>query len=201
MTALARIIPDSYRQFLRSWIEAPLAVGAVAPSGRPLARLMTRDLKPGQRVVELGPGTGTVTREILAQGIAPGDLYLIERCRGFAEMLERAFPGSNVLSGDATEPQPALAALAGRIDLILSGLPLTLFSRAQKARLLTQCRTLLGEQGALIQFTYGGRCPLDRRLLAEHGLEARCIGLIALNMPPAFVYRIARPLAGDGRPR
>jgi phospholipid N-methyltransferase len=71
-------------------------------------------------------------------------------------------------------------------------LPLVLFGRAQKSRLLQGAFELLGERGALYQFTYGGRCPLDRRQLEAHGLDARILGFVALNMPPAFVYRIAR---------
>lgn len=198
MSALARILPDGYWQFLRSWLDAPLAVGAVAPSGKPLARKLALQIEAGQRVVELGPGTGIVTREILARGVAPADLYLIERCHGFADMLERRFPGVSVVTGDATEAQPALAEIEGRVDIILSGLPLTLFSREQKARLLQRCLQLLGPGGALIQFTYRGRCPLSRRELEQHGLRARCTGFVALNMPPASVYRIVRQDDGAG---
>ena len=54
-----RIIRRSYRRFLRSWFDDPFAVGAVAPSGRPLARMMTREVGAGDRILELGPGTGT----------------------------------------------------------------------------------------------------------------------------------------------
>lgn len=182
----------SYARFLRSWLDDPFAVGAVAPSGRPLARMLTRELSPGSRVVELGPGTGTVTREIVARGVAAKDLVLIERCPGFADLLEHHYPGTSVVRGDATLPQDSLAARAGQFDAIVSGLPLVLFSREQKMSLLGECFRLLAERGALYQFTYGGRCPVDRRVLARHGLTARCIGFIALNMPPAFVYRITR---------
>jgi len=187
-----RSFPGSYGRFLRSWLDDPFAVGAVAPSGRPLAKLMARDIEPGARVVELGPGTGTVTREIMQRGVAERDLYLVERCPGFAELLERRYPGATVVHGDATVPQDALASCRGSIDCIVSGLPLVLFSRPQKAQLLGECFSLLRETGALYQFTYGGRCPLDRRELERQGLAARCVGFIALNMPPAFVYRIAR---------
>ena len=189
-----RQVPSAtgYGRFLRSWLNDPLAVGAVAPSGRALARSMSRELAPGHRVVELGPGTGIVTREILARGVLPHDLVLVERCEGFAGHLEREHPSVKVLRGDATESQEGLAALRGTIDFVVSGLPLVLFSREQKSRLLGQCFGLLRERGALIQFTYGGRCPVGRRDLERQGLVARCIGFIALNMPPAFIYRIAR---------
>lgn len=192
MPDLDGIIPGSYKRFLRSWFDDPFAVGAVAPSGRPLARMMTRELGPGDRVLEFGPGTGTLTREILARGVVEADLYMLERCPGFADQLEREFPRATVMRGDATMRHGALLPHRGTIDFIVSGLPLVLFSREQKFRLLRNAFRMLKAEGAFYQFTYGGRCPVDRRQLARNGLEARCIGFIALNMPPAFVYRIAR---------
>jgi phosphatidylethanolamine/phosphatidyl-N-methylethanolamine N-methyltransferase len=185
-------VPGTYRRFLRSWLDNPFGVGAVAPSGRPLARLMTRELGAGDRVLELGPGTGTLTREILARGVAIRDLLLLERCPGFAELLERRFPGATVLRGDATVRQEGLVPYRGTIDFIVSSLPLVLFSREQKFRLLREGFRLLKAPGAFFQFTYGGRCPVDRRYLERLGLQARCIGFIARNVPPAFVYRISR---------
>ena len=185
-------ISGSYRRFIRSWLDDPFAVGALAPSGRPLARMMTREIGPDDRVLELGPGTGTLTREILARGVAPSNLVLIERCPKFAGLLTQRYPDATVLQGDATRSQAELAGHAGMFDAIISGLPLVLFSREQKIGLLESTIDLLKPGGALFQFTYGGRCPLDRRLLDRLSLKARCIGFIALNMPPAFVYRIFR---------
>ena len=197
MSAEERVVPGAYRRFLLSWLDAPFAVGAVAPSGRRLARLLTRDIRAGDLVVELGPGTGTVTREILNRGVRQQDLHLVERCRGFADLLRLRFPNADVVCGDAAAGHPSLDACRGKVDSVISGLPLVLFSREQKSRLLDQVFGLLGADGAFYQFTYGGRCPVDRRQLAAHGLEARCIGFIARNMPPAFVYRIARrPVTG-----
>ncbi|HEY5667170.1 MAG TPA: methyltransferase domain-containing protein [Gammaproteobacteria bacterium] len=187
-----RIGRGSYRRFLRSWLDDPFAVGAVAPSGRPLARLMTREVGPGDRILELGPGTGTVTREILARGVAEDEIYLLERCRGFADLLERNFPRATVVHGDAATRQRDLEACTGTFDCVISGLPLVLFNREQKQSLMREAFRLLQPDGAFYQFTYGGRCPLDRRQLERAGLQARCIGFIALNMPPAFVYRIDR---------
>jgi phospholipid N-methyltransferase len=192
MSELQGNIGSSYRRFLRSWLEDPFSVGAVAPSGRPLARMMTRELAAGHRVVELGPGTGTFTRQILVRGVAERDLVLVERCAGFADLLEQRFPAATVLRGDATARQEQLIRYRGTIDFVISGLPLVLFSREQKRRLLREAFRWLAPSGALYQFTYGGRCPVERRQLERCGLEARCVGFIALNMPPAFVYRIAR---------
>lgn len=194
MSADERVVPGAYRRFLLSWLDDPFAVGAVAPSGRRLARLLTRDVRAGDCVVELGPGTGTVTREILNRGVRQQDLHLIERCRRFADLLRVRFPEAQVVCGDATAAHATLDGCRGKVDCVISGLPLVLFSREQKSKLLHQVFGMLRETGAFYQFTYGGRCPLDRRQLADHGFEARCIGFIARNMPPAFVYRISRTL-------
>ena len=59
--------------FIRSWLEKPLATGAVMPSGKALARTIARyvdPLVPGP-VIELGPGTGAVTQALVEQGINP----------------------------------------------------------------------------------------------------------------------------------
>jgi len=200
MPAISSTARSGYRRFLRGWLEDPFAVGALAPSGRALAKLLTRELKSGDRVIELGPGTGTVTREILARGIEARDLVLIERGQRFAERLKRDFPGAAVMCGDATRRQQDLSDEQGGFDHVVSGLPLVLFSREQKAGMLSECFRLLNDSGALYQFTYGGRCPIDRRELERHGLVGRCVGFVALNMPPAFVYRIARASASDALP-
>lgn len=191
------MIPGQYRSFFRSWIEDPFSVGALAPSGKPLARLLTREIGPGHRVVEFGPGTGTVAREDLARGVDERDLVLVERCTGFAELLERQYTAATIVRGDATAEHAALEGQRHAIDFIVSGLPLVLFNREQRSRLLARSNDLLTADGAIYQFTYGGRCPIDRRQLREYGFKARCIGFIAFNMPPAFVYRIGRVAQGS----
>src|SRR5947207_13652061 len=88
-------------RFLKSWVQDPKLIGAVAPSGRALAKLMSTGLKPGARVIELGAGTGTVTDALLATGVRPQDLYLLERNDAFFDILSRRFPGSPLIAADA----------------------------------------------------------------------------------------------------
>jgi len=76
--------------------------------------------------------------------------------------------------------------------VVVSGLPLVLFSRPEKSDLLSQSFTMLKEDGAFYQFTYGGRCPVSRGQLDALGLEAKRVGVTLFNLPPAFVYRITR---------
>ena len=62
---------DDEVRFLRSWIEKPLHMGAVMPSGRILARTMAQyvDVKSVDPVIELGPGTGAITNALIEHGV------------------------------------------------------------------------------------------------------------------------------------
>ena len=61
---------SDFFRFFRSWVADPLRVGAVAPSGDSLSRLITQEIRPSDGpVLELGAGTGTFTRALLARGI------------------------------------------------------------------------------------------------------------------------------------
>ena len=187
--------PNGYGQlggFFRTLMSDPRAVGAVVPSSPSLGRLMARGCGAGARVVEVGAGTGALTRAILNTGVSDRDLCLVERDERFVEILRERFPGARTVHGDATSLGEHLEDLMGRVDFIISGLPLLLFSDARKRKLLAAAFRLLGEDGAFHQFTYGGVCPVGRRTLDGLGIRASCLGVAALNVPPAFVYRIQR---------
>lgn len=179
-------------RFFRSWVRNPFAIGAVAPSSQMLARLMASNLRPGARVIELGAGTGTVTRAILDSGVLPEDLFLVEQNPDFVELLRRRYPRCPVVQADARALSQYSDQLPDRFDFIISGLPLLLFSRLQKLRILTQAFDVLRPNGYFHQFTYAGRCPVGRELRALLRLESSLIGFAPLNLPPAFVYRFAR---------
>src|SRR5258708_13073540 len=66
--------------FIRHWIDKPLSMGAVTPSGKGLARAMARCVDPDSAgpVIELGSGTGAVTKALVARGIDPSPLVLVQ---------------------------------------------------------------------------------------------------------------------------
>ena len=183
---------DRQRRFLGTLVREPLSVGAVAPSSRRLAGHMVADIVPGSRVIELGAGTGAVTRAILDSGVTAADLLVIEQNEAFSEMLRKRFPGIEVVTGNAIGLNRYARALSGPADFVVSGLPLLLFSPGRKLRLLHQVFSVLAEDGAFHQFTYGGRCPVERAVLRRLGLEATLLRFTPINMPPAFVYRLQR---------
>ena len=184
---------DDFGHFFKGWIRNPLAMGAFAPSSKALAKLMAKDVGASARVVELGAGTGTVTAALLEGGVAPGNLYLVERDPQFVKILERRFPRCHVVSADALELDEQFAASTG-FDFVISGLPLLCFSPEKRYRVLQQAFRLLKANGRLHQFTYAGRCPVDRDLRALLRVDSMLLGIAPLNLPPGFVYRLTRRL-------
>jgi phospholipid N-methyltransferase len=181
--------PDDFGHFFKSWMRNPLAMGAFAPSGKSLAKLMAKDVAAGSKVIELGAGTGTVTEALLANGVAPADLQLVERDPQFVKILRRRFPRCHVVAADALELDQRVDAAAA-FDFVISGLPLLCFSPGRRHRVLQQALQLLKPQGCLHQFTYAGRCPVDRDMRDDFQVESVLLGIAPLNLPPAFVYRL-----------
>ena len=89
--------------FFRHWLRTPLGIGAFLPSGRAVARAMAREAalsRPGM-VLELGGGTGSITRALLAAGCPPERLLVVERERELAASLHQRLPAVAVVEADA----------------------------------------------------------------------------------------------------
>lgn len=183
------------RHFFARWLKDPRHIGAVVPSGRSLARRMAAQVDPDRpgHVLELGPGTGVITRELLAAGVAPARLVLVERDPRFQPLLRERFPAVTLLNGDAAKLRDLLAAHdVSRLAAVVSGLPmLTLPEDVQRA-VLSQSFELLGEDGVFVQFTYSPGLPVPRRRLESLGLNAERAGRAWRNIPPAHVWRFQR---------
>src|SRR3954468_2931891 len=93
--------PAATALFLKRWLRGPLAMGAVVPSGRLLAEALALTAlgemagRDGH-VIELGAGTGEVTKALLAAGIPPARLALVERDPELAAFLRRHFRGPQI---------------------------------------------------------------------------------------------------------
>ena len=107
---------DDEVHFIRSWLDKPLATGAVTPSGRFLARAMARyvDLDIPGPVIELGPGTGPVTEALVEHGVDPARLVLVEFNPVFCRLLRSRYPQATVVQGDAYNLKRAAGKRAAR---------------------------------------------------------------------------------------
>lgn len=187
---------DSAR-FLLSLIENPRIVGAVSPSGPALAKAMASyvDIEGDAPIVELGPGTGPVTEALLARGVAPERLLLVEYEPKFCRLLAERFPGVRIIEGDAYGLKKTLEGkIDGKIAAVVSSLPLLNQPESDRLALLDQAFELLVPGGVFIQFTYG--LLISPMPLKRHANGAAYAGKgsapIWLNLPPARVWRYQR---------
>jgi phosphatidylethanolamine/phosphatidyl-N-methylethanolamine N-methyltransferase len=179
-------------RFIGSWIKKPLAVGAVTPSSKLLARTMAQyvDVDGEGPVIELGPGTGPITEALVEQGVDPARLVLVEFNPKFCELLRQRFPAATVVQGDAYRLRDSLAELSRHeASAVVSGLPLMTKPLRTRVRLLREAFALLQPRAPFVQFTYAVVPPIPH--LAGVNVEAS--ERIWLNLPPArvWVYRHA----------
>jgi phosphatidylethanolamine/phosphatidyl-N-methylethanolamine N-methyltransferase len=182
---------DDEVRFLRSWIEKPLHVGAVMPSGKLLARTMAHyvDAQSSGPVVELGPGTGAITNALIEHGVDQKRLVLVEYNPSFCALLRDRYPQARVVQGDAYTLRETLwNVLSVRADAVVSGLPLVTKPMLTRVRLVRDAFAALAPGAPFVQFTYSVVPPIPKSL---PGVSTEASERIWMNLPPArvWVYR------------
>jgi phosphatidylethanolamine/phosphatidyl-N-methylethanolamine N-methyltransferase len=173
--------------FRRRLLQNPKQVSALAPSSRYLARAMAEGLGPRTgRVVEFGPGTGRLTRAILAAGVPARQLDLFELDSDFVRHLRQQFEGVAVHHLGADHADEVVAPGVGAV---ISGLPLLSMPLPVREAIVAAAFRILRPGAPLVQFTYGPKAPLPPESLARLGLRAEPGRKVWLNLPPAQVYR------------
>lgn len=176
--------------FMGQLVRKPHQVVALAPSSRGLCAEMVARLAPGAGpVIELGAGTGNITRAILGRGMRPDAVHSIEMNADFCDLLQARFPGLNVhrMSAGDTGTLPVRDAQA-----VVSGLPLLSMPLELQRDILTGSFACLRPGGTYVQFTYGPKPPVARQIRDELGLTWSVSDKIWWNLPPARVYRFSQ---------
>jgi len=205
---------SEYGLFLREFWRSYHTTGAVLPSGRrlsaALARYVSQPPTP-KRILEVGPGTGAVTRHIV-RAMGPDDrLDLVELNAHFAQRLRDDLADDPALAGVAPRVRVLQTAIESlpredRYDVIVSGLPLNNFSVEVVETILGAFRELLAPGGTLSFFEYiairqaramvSGRAERRRvhgigrllgSLLAQHEIHREAVWL---NVPPAWAHHV-----------
>lgn len=191
--------PAGTALFLKRWLRRPLAMGAVVPSGRLLAEALALTAlaeiagREGH-VVELGAGTGEVTKAMLASGIPATRLALVERDPELAAFLRRHFKGPAIIEGDAARLARLLQAhKVDKVAAVVSGLPLLSLPAEVVAGIVHGVFEALPRGAALVQFTYGPAPPVPKALRENLHLVGAHGRRIWRNVPPAVVWTFRRP--------
>ncbi len=175
-------------RFLRSWLERPLVMGAVTPSGKVLARTMASYVDPRipGPVVELGPGTGPVTDALIRRGVAQDRLVLVEYSPEFCQLLKRRFPKATIIQGDAYDLTDTLSGILSEpAAATVSSLPLFTKPMDERRSLLEGAQELMHPDAPFIQFTYDMVPPIPAR---SQAYRTRASNRVWRNLPPARVW-------------
>lgn len=183
-------------EFFRAWLRRPRRMGSLVPSGRRLAAAVAACIRPDETgaVLELGGGTGSITRAILDTGrVAPKNLVVVEREARLCAIIATRCPGVRVVCGDAAD-LGALLSKAGvtRVRTIVSSLPFLSMRNSDNRRIFDAAFAALAEDGEFIQYTYGPASPIPRELLAAYGLAGKRRGWVLLNIPAAAIWLYRR---------
>jgi phosphatidylethanolamine/phosphatidyl-N-methylethanolamine N-methyltransferase len=193
--ALAEKFDDELK-FFKGWIDKPKSVGSIVPTSSIAARRMASvvDARSGLPVLEVGPGTGVVTRAILARGVKPENLYLVEHSADFADHLRQLFPGVTVIQGDGFDLDRALGERRGMIfDSVVSGVPLLNFPVAQRIRYVESLLDRIPGGRPVMQLTYGPLSPVPP---GRGSYRVEHYDFVLRNIPPTQLWVYRRPLAG-----
>jgi phosphatidylethanolamine/phosphatidyl-N-methylethanolamine N-methyltransferase len=183
--------------FFGLWLRKPLQIAAVCPSGTAIAAAMARLADPGRPglLLELGAGTGSLTRGLVESGWPPGRIVAYERESRLAEILRRELIGIRAVVGDATDLETQLARLrVDQLSAVVSSLPIKWFPREAQRAVLRPCFKRLGSGGRFLQLTNAFSSPLPIEQLGLDGHEA---ARVWRNLPPAQIWAYT---AGSGGP-
>jgi phosphatidylethanolamine/phosphatidyl-N-methylethanolamine N-methyltransferase len=182
---------DNEIRFFKGMINGPKTVGAIAPTSVYTARRMASviDLDSDLPVLELGPGTGVITRAILERGVPAEKLVAIEYSADFHSRLVEDFPGIKVIHGDAFDLARTLAPFDDvKFQTVISGIPLLNFPMAMRIKLLEDLLSRMPAGRPVIQFSYGPVSPIAPKPGSYH---IQHFDFMIRNLPPAqlWIYR------------
>ncbi|CCF22003.1 Phosphatidylethanolamine N-methyltransferase/phosphatidyl-N-methylethanolamine N-methyltransferase protein [Pseudorhizobium banfieldiae] len=183
---------DEEIRFFKGWIDGPKSVGAILPTSAVTARRMASVINPasGLPVLELGPGTGIITKAIIDRGVAAENIVSIEYSTDFYQHLKRTIPGVNFINGDAFDLDTTLGDWKDRkFDAVISAIPMLSFPMEKRIALLEDLLDRMPPGRPVVQITYSPVSPIDARPDRFH---IRHLDFVVRNIPPAQLWVYSR---------
>ncbi|MDG1777585.1 MAG: rRNA adenine N-6-methyltransferase family protein [Crocinitomicaceae bacterium] len=176
------------RNFIKQFFKNKNMVGAITPSSKFLGKKMLSkiDFNSAKIIIELGPGTGVFT-DLIIQRMAPdAKLFVFELNDNFYTSLAARItdPRVHVIHDSASNISKQLKT-GEQADLIVSSLPLTVFSEKLRKSVITESHQILKETGTYVQFQYS----LQAKRLLEATYKTVSVSFTLKNIPPAFIYK------------
>jgi phosphatidylethanolamine/phosphatidyl-N-methylethanolamine N-methyltransferase len=174
--------------FFRRWMANPLQMGSIVPSSPALCKRIVAQTHyaDDEIVVELGAGTGVISRALIDAGLPPERLHVVEIVPDMADHLRAALPGARVVQGDARRlPNLIPQEFHGRVGTVVVGIPLVLLPFREQQRFIEAIEAVAPGRGFIL-YSYCVTSPLPWK---KHGLVPKREAWTPLNFPPASVWR------------
>lgn len=176
--------------FFRRWLSEPRQLGTLAPISRKLARSACNLLKDPAclKVVEIGAGTGRLTRALIDYGVKAENLTAIDLDQTFCNFLRSSLPKIDVIQGDAANlPQLLDKSLIGSVDVVYSVIPLMYLDPGLRETILTQSLAVLRPGGKFYHVCYTPISPFRENKTVESKRLYSCW----MNLPPGFIWEFS----------
>ena len=154
---------DEEIRFFKGWISNTRAVGSIIPTSSVTARRMASVIDPQSHrpVLELGPGTGAITKAILEAGMAPDKIVSVEYSTDFYNHLVERFEGVHFINGDAFDLDNTLGPLKDvQFDSVISAVPLLNFPMHRRVALIEDLLRRIPAGRPVVQISYGPVSPV-----------------------------------------
>lgn len=181
-------MPSASRLFLQEFLKAPRTVASMVPSSTFLERRVVRAAEPehARVVVELGAGTGGITRALL-KSMPPGShLLAIERTAEFTERLRNIDdPRFEVVHDCASSILRCLKERdLGEADAVVSGIPFSTMPKSVCTEVISGIAEALRHGGRFVAYQFTDRvADYARPSMGEPRVEHEI-----RNVPPLRVF-------------
>lgn len=186
----AQIRRTENRLFFRRWLQNPRQLGTLAPISVKLSMLAAKEAllqyKPGTPVVEIGAGTGRLTRALLHYGVQMQDLTVVELDGEMCAFLRKSIPGLHVIEGDANYLADLIPPeICEKVGVVVSAIPLMYLHERLRQSLISAAFSILKPGAKIVHVTYNPHSPLN----FWEGIKQSRVVTAWFNLPPGFVWQ------------
>ncbi len=182
--------------FFKRWLKNPSQMGTLAPITPRLATLAAAAIKdPSGLIVEIGAGTGRLSRALLERGVKPENLALVELDADLCVFLQETLPElpmcrsstPKVIHGDAaTLAEIIPPSFVGKVTTVVSAVPFMYIPEEVRAKIIKSCFDIMIPKGEVIHVTYNPKSPIK---FMDNTIHQERTESLWLNLPPGFVWQ------------
>lgn len=182
---------SDFSLFFGKFLRHGTKIASLAPSSPWLSRTTVRgvDWDHVRVLVELGAGTGPITRVLAKKAHPDCRVIVLERDPDFSTLLRERFrhlPNFDIVEGDCRDLAAILADHGiSRVDAVISGLPVPSFPKDLQRDLFRVVKAVLVPGGTYHQIT---ELPWVYRGLYRRFFDDVRFAFQPLNVPPAGAY-------------